>query len=334
MTDPQSAPPNAETLPVIRITPPRGWISLNLSELWAQRELLFFLTWRDIKVKYKQSLLGFAWAIIVPFTQMLIFGTIFGQIARLPSDGLNPYLFYLAGLVPWQYFANALTQSSNSLVGFAQLLTKIYLPRLFIPIGSCMAGLIDFFIAFVILLVMIVGLGITPAATTILLPVLILIAFATALGAGLILSAMNVKYRDVKFIVPFLVQIWMYCSVLLPFSKIPASWGVWRYLYGLNPMAGVIEGFRWCLLHPSMSVEKIISQTEIDAIPSKLSKGQQILTQVVDSETVRLILVETERLPVEAPWVLIAVGLPGAAFLLVAGLYYFKRMEKMFADLV
>ena len=285
-------------LQVTDIQPSKGWTSLNLAEMWQYRDLLYFLTWRDVKVRYKQTLLGFAWAILVPLSTMVVFGTIFGKIAKLPSDGLDPYLFYLAALVPWHYFANSLTMSSNSLIGQANLLTKIYLPRLFIPLSSCVSNLVDFAIAFVILIVMMMCMKIVPAVTILIVPLLVLIAFCTALGVGLVLSAMNVKYRDIRYVVPFLVQMWMYCSVLLPFSKIPQSWGIWRYLYGLNPMAGVIEGCRWCLMHHEMFLD------------------------------------EGRTVPVSPPLGLIAMGIPVMSVLLVFGLYYFKRMEKMFADIV
>lgn len=287
-----------EGLPVINIRPAKGWISLNLAELWQYRDLLYFLTWRDVKVKYKQTLLGFAWAVIVPFANMVVFGTIFGKVAKLPSDGLNPYLFYLAGLVVWQYFANSLTMSSNSLVGQANLLTKIYLPRLFIPLSVCVANVVDFAIAFVVLVLLMLLLNIVPAATILLVPLLILISFSTAFGVGLVLSALNVRYRDIRYVVPFLVQMWMYCSVLLPFSKIPRSFGIWRYLYGLNPMAGVVEASRWCLVHHKMFLD------------------------------------EMRTVPLPAPWALLSVGVLTAIALLVFGLYYFKRMEGVFADIV
>ncbi len=287
-----------DEIPVISIRPPKGWMSLNFSEMWQYRDLLYFLTWRDVKVKYRQALLGFAWAIIVPFSNMVILGTIFGKVAKLPSDGLNPYLFYLAALVPWQYFANSLTGASNSLVGQAHLLTKIYLPRLFIPMGICIANFVDFAIAFTILVVMMLSLKIVPSVSIVLIPLLVLIAFITALGVGALFSAMNVKYRDIGYVIPFLIQMWMYCSVLLPFSKIPEKWGMWRYLYGLNPMVAVIEGTRWCLMHHHMFLD--------------------------DGKTV----------PVPAPIELVAVGTATAAALLIFGLYYFKRMEKTFADIV
>ncbi len=290
-----SATTNAE---VAIIEPPRGWIPLNLRELWQGRELLFFFAWRDVTVRYKQSLLGFAWAVIVPLANMIVFGTIFGQVAKLDSDGLNPYLFYMAGLVPWQYFANSVNQSSNSLVGYSNLLTKIYLPRLYLPMGACIANLIDFVLAFAILLVMMLTMRTPPAATLVFVPLLVLIAAAMSLGIGLLLSAMNVKYRDVKFLVPFLVQMWMYASVLLPYSTVQTKLGSLAWVYGLNPMAGVVEGMRWCLLHPYMFVDK------------------------------------ARKIPVLPPWELIVTGLPVAGAIMLFGLFYFKRMEKMFADIV
>ena len=284
--------------PIIVIEPPRGWIPLNVRELWQGRELLLFFAWRDVAVRYKQSLLGFAWAVIVPLANMLVFGTIFGRVAGLESNGISHYLFYMAGLVPWQYFSNSVTQASNSLVGYSHLLTKIYLPRLYIPMGSCIANIVDFLLAFLILLLMMFAMGAPPAATIVFVPFLVAMAGATALGIGLLLSAMNVKYRDVKFLVPFMTQMWMYASVLLPYTTVRARLGDLAWVYGLNPMAGVIEGIRWCLLHPHMFVDK------------------------------------ERTIPVPPPWDLIATGLPAALALLVFGLYYFKRMEKMFADIV
>jgi len=288
----------SKELPVFHIQAHKEWLQPDLSEMWQYRDLLYFLTWRDINVKYKQTLLGFAWAILVPFTTMIIFGTIFGKVAKLSSDGLNPYLFFLAGLVPWEYFANSLTMSSNSLVGQANLLTKIYLPRLFIPLSACMASLVDFAIAFAILLLMMLYFKVVPAVTIFLVPLLISVAFATAFGAGLIFSAMNVKYRDIRYVIPFLVQTWMYCSVLVPFSSIPKSWGILRYVYGLNPMVGVIEACRWCLMHHKMFLDN------------------------------------ARTIPVPTPWGLLAIGLPVAIFILLFGLYYFKRMERIFADII
>jgi len=285
------------------IEPPRGWSHIGLGEVWRFRELFGFMVWRDVKVKYKQTLLGAAWAILVPLMQMLIFSLIFGRLAGMPSDGLPSSLFYFAGLLPWTYFATALAMSSNSLVGNSQLLTKVYFPRLIVPASPCIAGLLDFAIAFLILVVMMIYYRVMFPLASLLLPLLVLMALGTALAAGLFLSALNVKYRDIRYVIPFLVQMWMYCTVILPFSAIPDRFGLWRYLYGLNPMAGVVEGFRWCLLHPHMSVEKIVSG-------------------------------ETVKLPVEAPWILIVIGMAVLSVMLGCGLYYFKRMERQFADVV
>lgn len=239
------------TLTLIESTPTPA--SRFLAEYWRYRDLLFFLTWRDVKVRYKQTLLGVAWAVLVPITQMLIFGVIFGKVAKLPSNGLDPFVFYLCALVPWQYFANALTASSGSLVAQSNLLTKVYFPRLFIPVSACVASGIDFAIAFVMMLVVLLGFGIVPSTSLALIPFLVLLLFLNAVGAGTFFAALSVRYRDVRFVVPFMVQIWMYASVLLPFSQLPEQWGVWRYLYALNPLVGVIEAFRWALLHHEMA---------------------------------------------------------------------------------
>ena len=224
----------------------RGLFSLKLRELWAYRELLFFLIWRDVKVRYKQTVLGAAWAIIQPFTAMVVFSIIFGRLARLPSDGLPYPIFTYAALLPWNFFSSALSQSSQSLVSSANLITKVYFPRLVIPIAAAVGGAVDFAIAFVILLGMMFFYGIVPTAAILTLPLFLLLALAAALGVGLWLSALNVRYRDVRYIVPFLVQIWLYASpVAYSSSLVPERW---RPLYGMNPMAGVIEGFRWALL--------------------------------------------------------------------------------------
>jgi len=331
-----SAPPFSPPPPVVRICPPRGWISLNLRELWDYRELLFFWSWRDVKVKYKQALLGFAWAILVPVIHMAILGTIFGRWARLPSDGLNPYLFYLAGVVPWSYFAGALSAASDSLVGRSNLLTKIYFPRLIMPLGACVSGLVDFSIAFAILVVMIFCLGSTPAWTIVLVPLLVLIAFGTALGAGLVLAALNVKYRDVRFVVPFLIQVWMFCSIILPFSRIPEEqYGSWRYLYGLNPMGSVVEGFRWCLLRHDMFVETTTKE-RIDGrlVPERMPKGQGLEVRVEENGKTEMVQTTTVRAPVQPPWILLGISSGTMLLFLVFGLFYFKRLEKMFADVV
>jgi len=272
-------------LPVTIIEPSRGWISLKLKELIEYRDLLFFLAWRDVSVRYKQTVLGAAWAIIQPFFSMVVFSLFFGRLAKIPSDGLPYPIFSYAAMLPWQYFATATTSSSNSLVGSSNLLTKVYFPRLVIPLASVLPAMIDFAIAFVVLLGMMVYYGIAPTWNLLFLPLFLLLALVTALGVGLWLSAMNVQYRDIRYAVPFLVQFWMFASpVTYPSSLVPEPW---RALYGINPMASVIEGFRWALLGSAT-----------------------------------------------APGPMTAVSVAAALVLLVSGAYYFRRMEKTFADVV
>jgi len=231
---------------VLIIEPSRGWVSLNLRELCEYRELLYFLTWRDIKVRYKQTALGAAWAIIQPLFTMLVFSLFFGRLAKIPSDGIPYPLFSLAALVPWTFFANGLTQSSNSLVGSSNLITKVYFPRLAIPISTILSGVVDFFLAFLVLVAMMFYYRVAPGTNTPWLVLFLLLALATSLGVGLWLSALNVEYRDVRYVVPFLVQFWMFATpIAYPSTLLPERW---RTLYGLNPMAGVVEGFRWALL--------------------------------------------------------------------------------------
>ncbi len=233
-------------LPVTIIQPSRGWIPLDLRDLWEYRELLYFLTWRDIKVRYKQSLLGAAWAIIQPVTTMIIFSVIFGRLAGLPSDGVPYPVFAYTALLPWNLFAGALTRSTTSVVGSANLVQKVYFPRLVIPVASTLAVLVDFAIASVILVGLLLYYGFAPSLATLMLPVFTLLALTVALGVGLWLSALNAQYRDVGHAIPFVVQAWMYASpVAYAASLIPAQW---QTLYALNPMVGVIEGFRWALL--------------------------------------------------------------------------------------
>lgn len=231
---------------VLRILPSHGWTRLNLAELWANRELLYFLVWRDLKVRYKQTLLGVAWAVIQPMFTMLVFSLFFGKLAKVPSDG-SPYeVWCFAALVPWNFFAQGLVQSADSLVGSANLLRKIYFPRLVIPISSVLGGCVDFCIAFGVLLILMLQFGVTPTTKVIFLPPLLLLALVTSLGVGLWLSALNVRFRDVRYAVPFLVQIWMFATpIAYSSSLLPEPW---RTVYGLNPMAGVVEGFRWALL--------------------------------------------------------------------------------------
>ena len=272
-------------LGVTVIEPSRGWIALKLDELWEYRELLFFLTWRDIKVRYKQTILGAAWAIIQPLFTMVVFSLFFGRLAKIPSDGMPYPIFSYAALVPWQFFANGLTASSNSLVGSANLIKKVYFPRLVVPISAVLSGGVDFAIAFVVLLGMMLAYGIVPTWNMAWLPLLLLLALITALGVGLWLTAMNVQFRDVRYAVPFLVQAWMFATPIVYPSSLLAE--PWRTLYGINPMVGVVECFRWALLGT-------------DTAPG----------------------------PIVAVSTLVAVGL------LVSGAFYFRKMEKTFADVV
>ena len=273
------------SVPVLQIDPIGHWISIDFKELWHYRELLYFLTWRDVKVRYKQTVLGAAWAIIQPLSMMLVFSLFFGRLAKIPSDGIPYPLFTFCALIPWQLFAHSLTESSNSLVGNQHLITKIYFPRLVIPISAVLAGVVDFLIAFVILLLMMLYYGVSPGWAVITLPGFVLLTIITALGVGLWLSALNVKYRDVRYTMSFLVQFWLFATpVAYSSNLIPEKW---RIVYGLNPMAGVVEGFRWALLG--------------NAPPS----GRML-------------------------WVSIGVVI----VVLVGGLYYFRRMEQEFADIV
>lgn len=234
------------SLAVTRIRPPRRWMHVGLWELWEHRELLYFLTWRDIIVRYKQTVLGAAWAIIQPVCTMVVFSLFFGKLAAVPSDGVPYPLFSFAALVPWTFFANALTQSANSLVLSSNLIRKVYFPRLVIPISSVLAGFADFILAFCVLVLMMPMFGVSLTLKVLWLPLFILLSFITSLAVGLWLSALNVQFRDVRYIVPFLAQIWMFSSpIAYPSSLLPQPW---RTIYALNPMVGVIEGFRWALL--------------------------------------------------------------------------------------
>jgi lipopolysaccharide transport system permease protein len=232
--------------PTILIEPSVGWVALKLNDLWAFRELLFFLTWRDIKVKYKQTVLGAAWAVIQPFFTMVVFSLFFGRLAGVPSDGIPYPIFSFAALVPWQFFSNGITQSANSLLTNANLVKKVYFPRLVIPISTVASGIVDFLLAFVVLLGMMAVYDIYPTARVVWLPLLLALALVTSLGVGLWLSAMNVQFRDVKYVVPFLAQAWMFATpIAYPSSLLDEPW---RTLYGINPMVGVVEGFRWALI--------------------------------------------------------------------------------------
>ena len=232
--------------PFITIEPQRGWASLELGDLWRYRELLLLLTWRDIKVRYAQTVLGATWAVIQPILTMVIFSVIFGQLAKLPSDGVPYPIFTYTALLPWQLFAFSLTNSSNSLVGSQSLISKVYFPRLVIPIASVLPALIDFAISFLVLIGMLIYYHIPLTARVLSLPLFLLLAVMSALAVGLWLSALNVEYRDIRYVVPFLTLFWQYATpVAYSVSLIPEKW---RLLYGLNPMTGVVEGFRWALL--------------------------------------------------------------------------------------
>ena len=270
---------------VIVVKPSKGWISLKLKELWEYRELLYFMAWRDIKVRYKQTVLGAAWAIIQPFFTMVIFSIFFGRLAKVPSDGLPYPIFAYTALVPWTFFANGLNQASNSLVGSANLIKKVYFPRLVVPISSVISGVVDFVLAFIVLLGMMLFYGIFPTVNIIWLPFLLLLTFIISMGTGLWLSALNVQFRDVRYTVPFLTQFWLFATpIAYPSSLLSEPW---RTLYGINPMVGVVEGFRWALL---------------------------------GTDT--------------APGAIILVSSLVALALLVGGAFYFKRLERSFADVV
>jgi lipopolysaccharide transport system permease protein len=229
----------------VRIEPPRGWLELRLHELWEYRELLYFFVWRDLKVRYKQTVIGVAWVILQPLMTMGVFTIFFGRLAKLPSEGLPYPVFYFAALVPWTYFATALSSCTNIVVANQHVITKVYFPRLILPLAAVCSGLVDFAIGLVVMVVLTVSFGIRPPVTVLLLPALILLAVLTALGVGLWTSALNALYRDVASIVPFIIQFWMLASpVAYPSSLVPQRW---RWLYGLNPMTGVIDGFRWAL---------------------------------------------------------------------------------------
>jgi lipopolysaccharide transport system permease protein len=242
--------------PVIVIRPSRGWVSLRLRDLWEYRELLYFLVWRDVKVRYKQTVLGAAWAILQPFLTMVVFSVFFGRLAKVPSDGIPYPVFAYTALLPWQLFAYALTESGNSLVANQQLITKVYFPRLVIPVSAVLAGLVDFAIAFVVLLGLMFYYGIVPTMAALTLPLFLLLAIATALAVGLWLSALNVQYRDMRYTIPFLTQFWLFATPIAYSSSLVPEWI--RSLYGLNPMAGVVEGFRWALLGKSGGVGPLV----------------------------------------------------------------------------
>ena len=274
-----------DSLPVTVVRPSRGWLSVNLRELWQYRELIGFFIWRDIKVRYKQTLLGAAWAIIQPVFTMVVFSLFFGKLAKVPSDNVPYPIFSYAALLPWQLFAKALNDASRSLVGGRTMLTKVYFPRLILPLASLLGGLVDFAIAFLVLLGMMwyYRVPLTPQVWTVLL--FLPLALLTALGVGLWLAALNVLYRDVGYALPFLTQAWMFITPIAYSSTLVPE--KWRLVYALNPMAGVVNGFRWALLN---------TPTGPDAS--------------------------------------MAVSVVVALVVLVSGVFFFRRMERMFADVV
>jgi lipopolysaccharide transport system permease protein len=280
------APDPGEEITVIR--PSGGWRSLDLRELWRYRELLGFLVWRDIKVRYKQTVLGASWAIIQPFFTMVVFSLFFGRLAGVPSDGVPYPIFSFAALVPWTFFANGLNNSANSLVNSQNLLKKVYFPRLSLPVATVLAGAVDFLLAFVVLLGMMAFYGIMPTARVVWLVPLLALALFTSLGVGLWFAALNVLYRDVRYIVPFLTQIWLFATPIAYGASLLDDFDAhWQLLYALNPMVGVVEGFRWALLGT-------------DTAP-----GPMIVASTV-----------------------------AAILILVGGAFYFRRLEKSFADVV
>ncbi|HUF40033.1 MAG TPA: ABC transporter permease [Anaerolineales bacterium] len=268
-----------------RIEPSKGWVSLNLRELWNYRELFYFFIWRDLKVRYRQTILGVAWAVLQPFMTMVIFSIFFGRLARVDSDGLPYPIFSFAALVPWNFFSGALISGSNSLIGNANMLKKIYFPRVTLPISTALSGLVDFGIAFIVLLGMMVYYGYRPTGNVVWLPLLLLLALATALGVSLWFSALNVRFRDVRHTVPFIAQAWLFATPIAYSSSLLDE--PWKTIYGLNPMVGVVEGFRWALLGT-------------DTMP-----GPMVIVSTL-----------------------------AALVILVSGAYYFRRMERDFADVV
>jgi len=231
--------------PVLRIAPPHGWWEVDFHELWQFRELIYFFVWRDIKVRYKQTTIGAAWAILQPALAMIVFALFFGKLAHMPTEGLPILVFYYSGLLPWMYFSNSLTNATSTIVQNQNIITKVYFPRLALPISAVLSGLLDFAIGCLLLVPLMVVYRVRPGLPLLLLPVFLLLTVLMAAGAGLWLSAMNAIYRDVRYVVPFLVQFWLFASpVAYASSIVPAKW---RWLYGLNPMAGIIEGFRWSL---------------------------------------------------------------------------------------
>jgi lipopolysaccharide transport system permease protein len=274
-----------DTNEITVIRPLKGWSALGMFELWQYRELLYFMAWRDIKVRYKQTVIGILWAIIQPFMTMIVFTLFFGRMAQLPTDGLPYPIFYYAGLLPWTFFSGGIRQASNSLIEGSNMVKRVYFPRMVMPIGAILSLVLDFALAFLLLLGMMVYYGLQPTVNVIWLPLLLVLAFITALGIGLWLSALNVQFRDIRYALPFLIQLWLFITpVVYPASLLSESW---RAIYALNPMVGVVEGFRWALLGT-------------DTRPG--------FTIVISTVT--------------------------AIILLLSGAFYFKRVERTFADVI
>jgi lipopolysaccharide transport system permease protein len=270
--------------PVIRIRPPKGWAALDLAAVWEYRELIYYMVWRDIKVRYKQTVLGVSWAVVQPLASLVVFTVLFGRLAGLPSDGVPYPVFMMAALLPWQLFANAFAGAAQSVTGNAAVIAKVYFPRLIVPIAAVVATLVDFAIAVLLLLGLMIWYDVPMLGTILLLPVFAAAALVTALSVGLWTAALNVKYRDVRYLMPYLLQLWLFVSpVLYSVSMIPERW---RTLYALNPMVGVIQGFRWALFGG------------------------------------------------ESPWALLLVSLAITAILMIGGLFYFRRAEDEFSDVI
>jgi homopolymeric O-antigen transport system permease protein len=268
---------SATGTPVLLIEAKRSPVGQQLRDLWAYRELLYFLAWRDFKIRYKQTVLGAAWAVIQPFFTMVVFSIFFGYLGKMPSDGIPYPVFAYCALLPWSLFAHALNESSNSLVNNQGLITKVYFPRMIIPIAPLFVGLVDFGIAFMVLLGMMLVYGIMPGMAVFTVPLFIFLAVVTALAAGMWLSALNVEYRDVRYIIPFLTQLWLFATpVAYPSSLLPEPW---RSLYGLNPMAGVVEGFRWALLGSTHSPGPLLA-VSVAAILAMLIGGLLYFTRM------------------------------------------------------
>jgi lipopolysaccharide transport system permease protein len=273
-------------LEVVTIRPSKGWVGLRLGDIWLYRELVYFLTWRDLKVRYKQSVLGVMWAILKPFLSMVVFSVLFGKLAKLPSDGIPYPLFYFVGNLPWDLFSTSLSVASKSMVTSSNMVSKIYFPRLIIPISSVMASVVDFLISFVILIGLMIFYKYPPTIGLLWLPALILLSLVTALGVGFWTSALMVRYRDVNYILPFVTQLWLFITPVLYSAKvIPQKW---LWLYSLNPMTGVIESFRHTVLGTTLSI---------------------------------------------SPWMM-TISILISILMFISGLFYFRRMEREFADMI